>query len=163
MINNPYYELCYDNIISAEEIKNMPTGLRKGGNKMDKGKVLCYWELEKGKKYDEFYDVIDYEYISRYELRNNGLFYFKFNNYSCRTMENIMKMKFVEIPWKPKKNEYYFCIDMNDINGYRKMYNQEWRIDRRRIKHGKIARTKEEIIKIRNQQEWWSSKLDDDD
>ena len=125
----------------------MPIRLRKGENKMNKEKVLCYWELEKGKIYDEFYDVIDHRYINNYELRNNGLFHLGFNDYSCRTMECIMKMKFVEMPWKPKMGESYYFVCLTKSRGYAVYIYFNDNSDQRILNRIPIYRTKEEVKK----------------
>ena len=61
------------------------------------------------------------------------------------------------LTWKPKLHEGYFCLMMSSKCGYHLYYNSQSDIDKRLFKHGIIAKTTDEIIKLRNEQDWWTN------
>ena len=57
--------------------------------------------------------------------------------------------------FKPELNEEYYVVDKMLGKGYYRTKNMGLALDKRIIKYSIIAKTEEEIIELRNQQEWW--------
>ena len=67
------------------------------------------------------------------------------------------ELRVVKLPFKPKLNEDYYSVDKHNGIGYEWFHNTDSITDNRIIKYGIIAKTEEEIIKLRNEQEWWKN------
>jgi len=61
----------------------------------------------------------------------------------------------IKEPFKPGLNELYYVVDKMLDKGYFHTKNIGLSLDKRIIKYSTIAKTEEEIIELRNQQEWW--------
>jgi len=98
-----------------------------------------------------------------YVIRENGIYSgdrytqcFQ-NNTTLRLLEDLItgEATVVKEPFIPELGEWYYALDMTIGIGRDYICNINTLIDRRLIKYGIIAKTIDEIIELRNQQEWW--------
>ena len=66
------------------------------------------------------------------------------------------ELRVVKLPWKPNLDEKYWMLDITIEKGYGRFTNSNCARDKRIFKYVIIAKTEEEIIEIRNKQEWWN-------
>ena len=118
--------------------------------------------LEVNERFELYTIKTQYEHNIHYHFVENGDLYTDTNACPKDIFYYLLNGVYgiIKLPWKPKINERYYFLDKHRGIGYEWYNNQDSIIDKRIIKYGVITKTEEEIIKIRDKQEWREKELE---
>ena len=109
---------------------------------------MKFKDLVEGKVYNNQYGIVDYT------IKDGLLFRLESNKYSLTTVEEVSRMEFEELPWKPAEDEYYYIVDVTKEWGYDWHKNRNDKTDNRIFSRVKVYRTKEEAIAVAKELGW---------